>query len=117
MENDTVVDISEYFGIARSMEHSVAMLCGGLLRCDFMAHPSVGFTIGHEIGDESIVRLKEKTSHYIHPEAIEKGMCGADEQRGTWLFEAVKSGETQLILKQYFRDELHSECRVTIIVH
>lgn len=116
MENDTVVDISQYFGMTQTTEHAVELACGGIIQCAFMVHPSVGFTVEHEIVDSSVLQLQETTSEYIHPEAVAKGMCGADEEKGIWRFKAVGRGATVLFLKQFFRGEIHGECRVTVTV-
>jgi len=110
------VDISGCISAPGHTDRSVLLHISDLLICSYSTHASVGFTIGYEIADPAIMCLKDNDSHYMHPEAIEAGMCGADEEQGLFRFEACAAGSTTIKILQYFRGDPFSDCTVTVTI-
>ena len=44
------------------------------------------------------------------------GMPGSDSATGTFIFKAIKIGETELVIKHLFRGELEKEVKIKVIV-
>ena len=83
---------------------------------NFNLHASVGFTAEYYIVDKSILKYINTKIKYHHPERMKPGMTGGDSATGTFIFSAVKQGETELIIKHLYRGELEKEVIIKITV-
>ena len=82
----------------------------------FSLHASVGITAEYFISDENILQYIDSKVKYHHPERMKYGMTGGDSATGTFIFKAIKKGETELIIKHLFRGDLEKEIRIKITV-
>ena len=83
---------------------------------NFSLHVSVGITAEYFISDENILKYIDTKIKYYHSERMKPGMTGGDSAKGTFIFKAIKQGETELIIKHLFRGDLEKEIRIKILV-
>ena len=79
-------------------------------------HGSVGIGVEYEIEDKEIVKFHSSTLDYKNKEEMEEGMSGAASATKTLAFQALKSGETNVIIKDVFRGEVRQIYIFKVIV-
>jgi hypothetical protein len=79
-------------------------------------HGSVGIGVEYYIEDKEIVELHSSKLEYEHEEKVKEHMSGADAATKTFAFQALKSGETNVIIKEVFRGDVRQTHTFKIIV-
>jgi hypothetical protein len=97
-------------------EQSITIKINEKVSYDFSLHESVGFTAEYYIKDEGIIKYINTKVKYYHPERMKPGMTGGDSARGTFIFKAIKQGETELVIKHLFRGEVDKIVKIQITV-
>lgn len=77
---------------------------GQRLEYSYESNPSVGNTADYVISDDKTVAYIDKEVDSNHT-----GGEGGNDDVITFVFEAVKAGKCEIIIKDYFRDELKDE--------
>lgn len=77
-------------------------------------HGSVGIQASCWSEFDSILQLKE--SHFAYDDPKKAEMPGGDAATKTFIFEALKVGESRVMIKEHFRGELREEFIIEIIV-
>jgi len=79
-----------------------------------VVHGSVGFTTKVSSANERIFKLKD--THFVYKNARKAKMSGGDKGTRTFVFEALKSGNTVLIIKDIFRSEVKATHKINITI-
>jgi hypothetical protein len=77
-------------------------------------HGSVGINEVATSLDESVLKFVGEYKDYVKPKRA--NMPGGDYAIMTFVFEALQSGETSLIIRKIFRGELKEEARVKCVI-
>lgn len=79
-----------------------------------MEHGSVGHQISVSVLNDGI--LKSLGSEFVYESEKNKNLSGGDEGTKTYTFEALKAGTTTIEVRKYFRGDLKSTDKITIVV-
>ena len=97
-------------------KQSITLRVNEKVSYSYPLHGSVGITAEYYIADENILKYIDTKVKYHHPERMKPGMTGGDSATGTFIFKAIKQGETELIIKHLFRGELEKEVKIKVTV-
>lgn len=81
---------------------------------DASVHGSVGYTASVSISNEKVLKLVKTTKTYKNPK--QSHMSGGDAATRRYIFEAIASGLSTVIIKKAFRGELQNTHRIDVEV-
>jgi len=77
-------------------------------------HGSVGFTYVYKMKNDSVLEFSQKYLAFNNPDR--KEMAGGDNSTVTYVFKAIKKGQTQIIFQSMFRGKVENEQVITVTV-
>ncbi len=77
-------------------------------------HGSVGFTTKVSPGNTSLFKLIN--THFVYKDASKAKMSGGDSGTKTFIFEALKPGNTVLMIENSFRGESKSTHKIKVTI-
>ena len=77
-------------------------------------HGSVGVAARVNVDNSTILKLVD--THFAYKNAQKAKMSGGDKGTKTFIFEALKSGSTTIIVKDVFRSRVKNTYKITINV-
>lgn len=77
-------------------------------------HGSVGIIYEYELANDSILKLEQKHLAYKNPQT--EGTTGGDNATVTYVFKALKKGQTQVIFRSMYRGKVENEQVITVTV-
>lgn len=112
-QNDKITCTSTLHPLSQT---SLEIKTGAIFCYNAAVHGSVGIGVEYYIEDKEIVKFHSSSIEYEHKEKMEKGMSGADSATKTLVFQALKKGETNIIVKDVFRGEVKNSYTFKITV-
>jgi len=82
----------------------------------FRRHGSVGIDGEFDIEDTTVIQHEDTRFKYTHPENLKPGWTGGDDERGKWLFRALKAGETKITIRKMFRGRIDEQFSIRLVV-
>jgi len=80
----------------------------------FSHNPSVGRYYTQSVGNSSIVKFVEIV---MDKAQVDDGRTGGSDESGKFVFQAVASGETTLVITEMFRGSTENELEYTVTVN
>lgn len=77
-------------------------------------HGSVGYMYVYEMKNDSVLEFSQK--HFVFNNPDRKEMAGGDNATVTYVFKALKKGQTQVIFRSMFRGKVENEQVITVTV-
>lgn len=77
-------------------------------------HGSVGISYEFELKNDSVLELQQKHFAYTNPQI--EGTTGGDNATVTYVFKALKKGQTQVIFRSMYRGKVENEQTLTVTV-
>ena len=112
----TIHSLNDRLPIER--EQPLEVEVGDLFFFEFMLHGSVGFGADFEENFEANTLCFEREEiEYKNPQAVEAGLCGADEARGRFYFRALGPSLSFVVCETSYRGQVEQRYKFWILVN